>query len=349
MMLNLDRHVGIMDKSTEILASTKPEEIGKIRNFVDADVVIASDVLKREGFTYRSFGSKITGYYLIYVSGEDIVAVRYSAMIAASLEPSVRFYTEKHDRSLFVKDVILENILPGDVMIKIRGLRIKEKAYRVCILIKYEPRDNVYVQEFVRNIFPDSSKDFVIGIDDRIVAVVKEITPNFDKNDLEKLAETVVTTLADEHCIKCIAGVGSMVNDFKQIPASYRGARIALEVSKVFGNGKSVALYNKLGIVRLIYQLPTTICKNFLEEIFERGFVGIIDDELMFTISKFFENNLNVSETSRKLFIHRNTLVYRIEKIKRLTGLDLREFEDAIVFEVALMVNKYLNENPIKY
>ena len=87
----------------------------------------------------------------------------------------------------------------------------------------------------------------------------------------------------------------------------------------------------------------------FLSEVFKKGSIESLDQETLSTIQKFFENNLNVSETSRKLFVHRNTLVYRLDKIRRLTGLDLKEFDDAIVFKVALMVVKYLNSNPTKF
>ena len=122
-----------------------------------------------------------------------------------------------------------------------------------------------------------------------------------------------------------------------------------MEVGKVFDTEKTISSYDSLGIARLIYQLPTTLCETFLKEVFKRGSIESLDQETLFTIQRFFENNLNVSETSRKLFVHRNTLVYRLEKIKKITGLDLREFDHAIIFKIALMVNKYLKSNPIKY
>ena len=118
---------------------------------------------------------------------------------------------------------------------------------------------------------------------------------------------------------------------------------MAIEVGKVFENDKMIVHYDNLGIGRLIYQLPTTLCEMYLNEVFKKNSIDSLDQETLYTINKFFENNLNVSETSRKLFVHRNTLVYRLEKIKKLTGLDLREFDHAIVFKVALMVKKYLS------
>ena len=167
--------------------------------------------------------------------------------------------------------------------------------------------------------------------------------------DLEKLAASVVDELSGEVYVQAIVGIGTIVKGIKDIARSFKEAQIALEVSKVFDTVKVISTYDKLGIARLIYQLPTTLCEMFLREVFVRGSIESLDQETLFTIQKFFENNLNVSETSRRLFVHRNTLVYRLEKIKKLTGLDLREFEDAIVFKVALMVKKYLSANPVKY
>ena len=167
--------------------------------------------------------------------------------------------------------------------------------------------------------------------------------------DLEKLASSIVDTLSGEFYTHCVIGIGTPVTGIKDLARSFKEAQVALEVGKVFDTERSIVSYDKLGIARLIYQLPTTLCDMFLKEVFKRGSIESLDQETLFTIQRFFENNLNVSETSRKLFVHRNTLVYRLEKIKKLTGLDLREFEDAIIFKVALMVKKYLSSNPIKY
>ena len=166
---------------------------------------------------------------------------------------------------------------------------------------------------------------------------------------MEKLAQSICDTLSTEFYCQAVVGIGTCVTGIKDLAKSFKEAQVALEVSKVFDNEKTIINYDNLGIARLIYQLPTTLCEMFLKEVFKKGSIESLDQETLFTIQKFFDNNLNVSETSRKLFVHRNTLVYRLEKIKKLTGLDLREFDDAIVFKVALMVNKYLDSTPIKY
>lgn len=197
----------------------------------------------------------------------------------------------------------------------------------------------------LRMVFPDATKDFVIEVGERTVAIVKELSDLSEESKLNILASSIVSVLASEYGLRTSVGVGSVARNLSDLPNSFRYAQVASEVRKVFDNEQSIAMYSQLGIARLIYQLPVTLCKVFLDEVFKKCSIESIDHDLMYTISKFFENSLNISETSRKLFVHRNTLVYRIDKIKRLTGLDLKNFEDAIEFKIALMVNKYLKNN----
>ena len=179
--------------------------------------------------------------------------------------------------------------------------------------------------------------------------IVKEIRQEVVEEDLENLAKSIVDTLEGEHGIRAVVGIGTTVESVIDLASSFKEAQVALEVGKVFDTDHQILSYDNLGIARLIYHLPTTLCEQFLSEVFKKESIDSLDDETLFTIQRFFENNLNVSETSRGLFVHRNTLVYRIEKIKKITGLDLRQFDDAIVFKVALMVKKYLDSNPTKY
>ena len=183
---------------------------------------------------------------------------------------------------------------------------------------------------------------FVLSINESDVAVIKQITGGTTPEDLEKIAKSMEDTLKNELRIKTVIGIGTVSDHLRELADSYKEAQTAIDVGKVFDTEKSIIDYENLGIGRLIYQLPTTLCEIFLSEVFKKNSIDSLDQETLFTINKFFENNLNVSETSRKLFVHRNTLVYRLEKIKKLTGLDLRQFDHAIVFKVALMVRKYL-------
>ena len=208
---------------------------------------------------------------------------------------------------------------------------------------------DISAYDVVSGLFPDKQKDFVFNISETDTVLVKEIKPDNNTRDMEKLAASIVDTLQGDHYIKAVVGIGTPIGNIKDLASSFKEAQIAMEVGKVFDTERQVISYDHLGIARLIYQLPTTLCEAFLREVFKQESIDSLDAETLFTIQRFFENNLNVSETSRGLFVHRNTLVYRLEKIRKLTGLDLRNFDDAIVFKVALMVKKYLSANPAKY
>ena len=215
--------------------------------------------------------------------------------------------------------------------------------------MRVQANSSVSAFDVVQNLFPDKQKDFVFNVNETDIVLVKEVKPGIESKDLEKLARSIVDTLGGEFYTKAQVGIGSVIAGIKDLARSFREAQAALEVGKVFDTERLIVSYDNLGIARIIYQLPTTLCEQYLREVFKKGSIESLDHETLFTIQKFFENNLNVSETSRKLFVHRNTLVYRLEKIKKLTGLDLREFDHAIIFKVALMVKKYLTANPVKY
>ena len=344
----IERTVGIIDENLTIIACSDLGRVGETST-LSPDAFTAGKVFVEEGYTYMSFGSRPSSEYVLFVEGGDEAAARYAALLSVSLTSIKQFHDEKFDRSNFVKNVILDNILPGDIYLKARELRFNNDVSRVVLLIRILSRTEVSAFDVVQNLFPDKAKDFVININETDIALVKEVRAGTDPKDLEKLARSIVDTLGSEFFTQAIVGIGTTVEGIKDLAGSFKQAQVALEVGKVFDNERAIIRYDHLGVARLIYQLPTTLCEMFLREVFKRGSIDSLDQETLFTIQKFFENNLNVSETSRKLFVHRNTLVYRLEKIKRLTGLDLREFDDAIVFKVALMVKKYLSANPTKY
>ncbi len=345
----IDRTIGVVDETSVIIACSELGRIGEVSENVSTDAFVSPGTFVVNGYTYKSFGSRPRPEYAVFVSGSDPEAGRYASVLAISLNSIKQYYDEKYDRSNFIKNVILDNILPGDIYLKARELRFNSDVSRVCMLIKVTNKTDVSVYDVVQNLFPDKNKDFVININETDIALVKEIRPGIDTKDLDKLANSIVDTLSSEFYTHCVVGIGTIVTGIKDLARSFKEAQIALEVGKVFDTEHSIVSYDNLGIARLIYQLPTTLCNAFLKEVFKKGSIDSLDHETLFTIQRYFENNLNVSETSRKLFVHRNTLVYRLEKIKKITGLDLREFEDAIVFKVALMVKKYLSSNPIKF
>ena len=332
------RTLGVIDETGTIIACSELSKIGEV-------ISTAADVFSDNELHYINGQTE----YAVFVEGTDELAGRFAAVCCVSLENLKQYYEEKFDRGNFIKNVILDNILPGDIYLKSRELRFNSEATRVVLLIRITDHNDAAVFDAVQNLFPDKTKDFVININEHDIAIVKEVKNNIEPKDLEKLARSISDSLSTELYTHVLVGIGTTIEGIKDLARSFKEAQIALEVGKVFDTEKTIVSYDNLGIARLIYQLPTTLCDMFLREVFKRGSIESLDHETLFTIQRFFENNLNVSETSRKLFVHRNTLVYRLEKIKKLTGLDLREFDDAIVFKVALMVKKYLDAKPVKY
>ncbi len=343
---SIDRTFGIIDENSTVIACS---ELGKIGETMEAKAAAIGETATGDGLTFANLGITQSANYTVFVEGDDVLAAKYASVLAVSFSNIKFYYDEKYDRGNFIKNVILDNILPGDIYIKARELYFNSDVYRTVILIRAIDHTDISVYDIVQNLFPDKSKDFIIGINETDIALVKETKSGIDPKTIEKLASTVADTLSGEFYVHAVIGIGTTVDNLKDLARSFKEAQTALEVGKVFDNEKTIISYDNLGIARLIYQLPTTLCETFLKEVFKLGSIETLDQETLFTIQRFFENNLNVSETSRKLFVHRNTLVYRLEKIKKITGLDLREFDHAIIFKIALMVNKYLKNNPIKY
>lgn len=344
-----DRVIGVLDESATIIACNDLSLIGQsVANSI-GDIISMSDTAVVNGYTYKVIGSRIKLDNLVFVKGSDTLAETLAGILAVSLNSMRDFYDEKYDKANFIKNVVLENILPGDIYAKGKELHFNGDVPRVVILIHLLDRTEVFAYDVVQSLFPEKTKDFVINVGESDIALVKEVKGNIDAKDLEKLARSIVDTLNGEFYTRAVIGIGTVVSNLRDLSRSFKEAQISIEVGKVFDVEKTIMSYSNLGIGRLIYYLPTTLCEQFLAEVFKKGSIDSLDHETLFTIQKFFENNLNVSETSRKLFVHRNTLVYRLEKIRRLTGLDLKQFDHAIVFKVALMVRKYLSSNPTKF
>ena len=229
-----------------------------------------------------------------------------------------------------------------DIYNRAKKLHIDTEAKRVVYIIETKNEKDANALETVRSLFSGKTKDFITAVDEKNIILVKEVKQNETYEDLNKTAKIILDMLNTEAMTKVHVAYGTIVNEIKDVSRSYKEAKMALDVGKIFYSGRNVVAYNNLGIGRLIYQLPMPLCKMFIREIFEGKSPDDFDDETLATINKFFENNLNVSETSRQLYIHRNTLVYRLDKLQKSTNLDLRVFEDAITFKIALMVVKYM-------
>ena len=339
-----DRVFGVIDTEGCVISSTDMSLLGEC--WPDAALKVGNASESIVTFAQKSFkaimGNSNYFEYAVFCSGDDETARSFCQMAFIALNDAKTFYEEKHDRGTFVKNIIMDNILPGDIYIRAKELHFATDAPRAVFLIRQVGHSDVATVDVLTGMFPDKMQDFVLSVNETDVAIIKQISGTVTAEDLEKIAVSVEDTLKNELRIKTIIGIGTVAEHLRELADSYKEAQTAIEVGKVFDTEKSVMHYENLGIGRLIYQLPTTLCEIFLREVFKKNSLDSLDQETLFTINKFFENSLNVSETSRKLFVHRNTLVYRLEKIRKLTGLDLRQFDHAIVFRVALMVRQYL-------
>ena len=340
-----DRTFGVIDTEGCVVSCTDMTMLGE--RWTDAALRVGNASDNIVTFAQKTFkaivGNSNYFEYAVFCTGDDENARAFCQMAYISLNDAKSFYEEKHDRGTFVKNIIMDNILPGDIYIRAKELHFATDAPRAVFLIRQVGHSDVATVDVLSGMFPDKLQDFVLSINETDIAIVKQISANTGAEELEKMAANIEETLKNELRIKTIIGLGTVADHLRELADAYKEAQTAIEVGKVFDTEKSILNYENLGIGRLIYQLPTTLCEIFLSEVFKKNSIDSLDQETLFTINKFFENNLNVSETSRKLFVHRNTLVYRLEKIKKLTGLDLRQFDHAIVFKVALMVRKYLS------
>ena len=340
-----DRTFGVIDTEGAVVSCTDMAVLGerwpdaalKVGNASDSVVTFGQKCFK------AIVGNSNFFEYAVFCTGDDETAKSFCNLAYIALNNAKTFYEEKHDRGPFVKNIIMDNILPGDIYIRAKELHFSTDAPRAVFLIRQVGHSDVATVDVLSGMFPDKLQDFVLSINETDIAVVKQISVNTTAEDLERLAVSIEETLKNELRIRTVIGIGTVAEHLRELADSYKEAQTAIDVGKVFDTERSIINYENLGIGRLIYQLPTTLCEIFLSEVFKKNSIDSLDQETLFTINKFFENNLNVSETSRKLFVHRNTLVYRLEKIKKLTGLDLRQFDHAIVFKVALMVRKYLS------
>ncbi|MEE1250108.1 MAG: helix-turn-helix domain-containing protein [Lachnospiraceae bacterium] len=281
--------------------------------------------------------------YVLLANGDSEDVYMVGKIAVFQVQNLLVAYKERFDKDNFIKNLLLDNLLLVDIYNRAKKLHIETEVRRVVFIVETNREKDGNELEKVRSLFGGKSKDFVTAVDEKNIIVVKELAENENYEDLEKTAEVILDLFknGESDCDVYIA-YGTVVGEIKEVSRSYKEARMALDVGKIFFEEKNIIAYSTLGIGRLIYQLPIPLCKMFIREIFGGKSPDDFDEETLMTINKFFENNLNVSETSRQLYIHRNTLVYRLDKLQKSTGLDLRVFEDAITFKIALMVVKYM-------
>ena len=346
-----DTVIGVIDSEGTVIACTDLPEIGQRWPHLVQPINEAEGACTAlEGKTFKAlegWGGQFD--FAAFTRGEDALSSTVCSMATVALNTAKSYYEEKHDKGSFIKNIISDNILISDIYMRAKELHVPaETARGVFVVRPVDERLESVPVDVIQGLFPDRQNDFVISIGEQDVALIHQMDENATGKDLEAVARRIEEALREDGESRVFVGIGTLALHLRDLAKSYKEAQIAIEVGKVFDTERYVINYENLGIGRLIYQLPTTLCEMFLQEVFKKNPIDALDQETLFTIYKFFENNLNVSETARKLFVHRNTLVYRLEKIKKLTGLDLREFDDAITFKVALMVKKYLTSRGIE-
>lgn len=331
----------IMDTEGKALATT----INNIEEYEDAVMTFVdspADSQVLQGYQFFKVFDEHQLEYVILAKGDSDDVYMVGKLAAFQIQNLLVAYKERYDKDNFIKNLLLDNLLLVDIYNRAKKLHIDTSVKRVVFIIETKNEKDVNALETVKGIFANKTRDFITQVDEKNIILVKEVKENEDYEDMDKTARVILDMLSTEAMTMVNVAYGTVVNEIKDVSRSYKEAKMALDVGKIFYSDQHVVAYSNLGIGRLIYQLPMPLCKMFIREIFGDKSPDDFDEETIATINKFFENSLNVSETSRQLYIHRNTLVYRLDKLEKSTGLDLRVFDDAITFKIALMVVKYM-------
>lgn len=296
----------------------------------------------------------ISGYHLLKIIDEDdtayVLVVHGNGddsyvlgrIAVSEIKHLMAAYKERIDYNGFYQSLLMDNLLTVDIYNKAKKLNIRTELDRIIYLVEIDQGLATQGKELLKNLFSENPDDFVTEIDEKNLILIKSLPAEKDRERLEEFGSQIVSMVNTELMIKARVAYGTVVGELKELSKSYKEATVAMEVAGIFYDGCEIAAYSSLGIGRLIHQLPISLCEMYLNEIFSEKDVLKLSDEELGTINMFFNNNLNVSETARELFVHRNTLVYRLEKLQKQTGLDIRRFDDALTFKIALMVARYM-------
>ena len=332
---------GVYDVAGELQTATDDNEHPGVRMITDfADSPADSQVIGIHHLLKVNDGEEVM--YILDAVGSSEDTYTYGRIAVSSLQNLIQAYKERSDRGGFFQNLIMDNLLLVDIYNRAKKLHIDSSARRVAMLVETAPDKNAVGQEVLGGMFSPQNGDYITSVDENGIVLIKKLDDGQGYDDIGAVADTIVDMMQMEAMINVRVAYGTIVNELKDVSKSYKEAMMALEVGRIFYNENRVAAYNNLGIGRLIYQLPENLCHMYVEEIFGDNIPDDLDEETINTINKFFENSLNISETSRQLFVHRNTLVYRIEKLQKQTGLDIRLFDDALTLKIALMVVEYL-------
>ena len=331
----------VMDTEGKALATT----INNVEEYEDAVMAFVespADSQVLQGYQFFKVFDDHQLEYVILAKGDSDDVYMVGKLAAFQIQNLLVAYKERYDKDNFIKNLLLDNLLLVDIYNRAKKLHIDTSVNRVVFLIETKNEKDSNALETVKGLFAGKTRDFITQVDEKNIILVKELQENEGYEDMDKTANVILDMLNTEAMISVHVSYGTIVNEIKDVSRSYKEAKMALDVGKIFYSDQNVIAYSSLGVGRLIDQLPMPLCKMFIGEIFGDKTPDDFDEETIATINKFFENSLNVSETSRQLYIHRNTLVYRLDKLEKSTGLDLRVFDDAITFKIALMVVKYM-------
>ena len=338
----IDTDIALFEPKGSVVASTAENIVidsEKIAGFAESD----DDIAREEGCCLKKIiNDEGQLVFVLAVLSDNENGVIISKMAANQIAMMLRLYKEHFDQENFVKNIILDNLLVVDIYSRAKKLDIDPAVKRTVFILSVDKDGDYLPLESIRELYKGEPGDFITAVDERSVIIVKQIEDDYQREDLKRIADEILEVGIKAHKGLVKVAYGNVVNEIKEVSRSYKEARMALDVGKIFFEEKDVIAFAKLGIGRIIYQLPVPLCRMFIKEIFSDKSIEDFDAATVTTINKFFENSLNVSETSRQLSIHRNTLVYRLDKLLKTTGLDLRVFDDAITFKIALMVVRYM-------
>lgn len=332
----------VMDVEGNEVASTMATDFMTAQAITQFAASPADSQVVQEAHFFKVYDDKKLEYILIARGGSED-AYMLGRVAVSQIQNLIIAYRERFDKNNYIQNLLLDNMLSIDIYNRAKKLHIDTDARRIVFLIETKNEKDSTAMEIVKGLFGSRARDFITAVDEKSIILVKELEAYDDYSNVEQTAMMLRDMLNAEAMSNVRIAYGTIVNEIRQVSRSYKEAKMALDVGKIFYMERTIIAYNTLGIGRLIYQLPVPLCQMFMKEVFTSNVTpDEIDDETLTTINKFFENSLNVSETARQLYIHRNTLVYRLEKLQKSTGLDIRVFDDAMTFKIAMMVVNYM-------
>lgn len=332
----------IFDTEGHILVSTSQDDREDDGRNVKGFCESPADSQVVNGYQYFKVFDETHLEYIVRIDGRDEESYTVGKIITFQLQSLLVAYKERYDKENFIKNLLLDNLLLVDIYNRAKKLHIPIEHRRVVFVIELPEEKNNEIVEGVRRLFSESMDTMITAVEEDSLIVIRELASYEGDAKVSEIANTIFEILPETDGGRPHVSYGTIVNELREVSRSYKEARMALDVGRIFYPESSVVEYNSLGVGRLVYQLPVPLCKMFIREVFGEQSPDSFDEETLVTIQQFFDNDLNVSETSRQLYIHRNTLVYRLDKLQKSTGLDLRKFSDAITFKIALMVVQYM-------